>query len=83
MDRISCCHMHATEARMNSLGVEGCRRERAVLLAEMKEIYGEVKLTDAVRAALPGVTIDPADVLGAILDESVRREVARILEGLV
>ncbi|MBC7852457.1 MAG: hypothetical protein IAF94_03390 [Pirellulaceae bacterium] len=60
-------------ARMDALGPEGCRQNRAALLQEMREIYGEVELTDAVRAALPGVDIDPADVLGTIVDESVRR----------
>ena len=73
------CGCVALAAEMNRLGPEGCRRERARLVATIRarqDQYGwRTKLVAGTLALITGLAwkIDLADPIGSLFDEAVRR----------
>lgn len=65
--------------RMDQLGVEGCRRERDALIADIKSRAKDVPMTTWLTAAANAVTtglifaINPLDPIPGLFDEALRR----------
>lgn len=73
------CSCKSLAAKMNRLGPEGCRRERASLVNELKKNAREYTWGDVAKAAAMALKtglvwrINPLDPYGSMLDEAIRR----------
>lgn len=79
MKPVAGCSCAALRAEMDALGVSGCRRDRDRLLKAARLNYAEysiwAKFKAAVRLPTSGLLlkINPADPVGSLFDEAVRR----------
>jgi hypothetical protein len=77
------CDCEALRLEMDTLGVEGCKRERERLLAAIRQNAGKVSWLAKVTAIGPAVlsglafTVNPLEVTGSLFDEAVRQAEAK------
>jgi hypothetical protein len=73
------CSCKSLAARMNRLGPDGCRRERDVLVDNLRHNAKQYTWSDVVKAATMALKtglawkIDLLDPYGSLLDEAIRR----------
>ncbi len=79
VENVEGCDCGSMQARLDDLGVVGCRKHRAVLLKQLRKNAGKVKWIAKARAAVnvavgkAGFWINPLDPVASIFDEAVRR----------
>jgi hypothetical protein len=71
------CQCAKLKAKMNALGVEGCRRERVRLASELAAKSWQFSAFDSLRAAgnaiALGLPISPLDRFGSLIDIAIER----------
>lgn len=73
------CSCNRLAAEMDWLGVEGCRRQRMMIIQGLKENSVKYKWTDLMMAGIRSATcsfvtkINPLDIFGSMVDEAIRR----------